>query len=104
MEKFISGVVGALGGCVVAGVVIFSGLQARHPNLLFAVTGTAGAIGGVSAHEAVTRYRRLTRQNAIAPHEFERAIGRISERYALTPDRENVLVALELLRGEINGK
>jgi hypothetical protein len=80
------------------------GLQSRYWQTLITInvlTGLGGAIGG---NAALTTYRRATRQREIKPAELDQAIGVISERYALNPDKQQVLIALQELKGAIDDR
>ncbi|WP_088893170.1 hypothetical protein [Leptolyngbya ohadii] len=102
IDRLIQGSIGAAVGFIAAGVVTVSGLQVRNFNLLATITSITGSTAALAAGEASKAYRRAIRQQAITPAQLDRAIGAISERYALTPDQTSVLVALQELKGEIN--
>lgn len=78
------------------------GLQSRYWQTLITInvlTGLGGAIGG---NAALTTYRRATRQREIKPSELDRAIGIILERHAQSPDRQQILIALNEVKGAID--
>ena len=78
------------------------GLQSRYWSTLTTInvlTGLGGAIGG---NAALTAYRRATRQREIKPSELDRAIGAVSERYASAPDKLQILIALNEVKGAID--
>ncbi|WP_088895034.1 hypothetical protein [Leptolyngbya ohadii] len=102
IDRFIQGSIGAGIGFIAAGVVMVSGLQVRNFRLLATITTSTGVIAALAAGEGSKAYRRAIRQQSITPAQLDRAIGAISERYSLTPDRQQVLVALQELRGEVN--
>jgi hypothetical protein len=71
------------------------GLQSRYWQTLATVniaTGVTSALVGAS----VTKKLKPNTQK------IDRAIGRISERYSLSPDSHQVLIALEELRQEVD--
>lgn len=102
IDRLIQGSIGAGTGFIVAGIVMMSGLQVRNFRLLATITTSTGAIAALAAGAGSKAYKRAIRQQAITPAQLDRAIGAISERYALTPDRQQVLIALQELKGEIN--
>lgn len=102
MERLLLSGVGVVAGLSVTALSGLLGLQSSHWNTLATINALAGVSGALTGHEVVTRYRKATRQQAIAPAEIDRAVGVISERYALKPSHEQILVALQELRGEVN--
>lgn len=93
---------GSLAGLVVSVVCALAGLQVRYLNLFITINCISAVGGAVAGVEVVSRYRKATQRRAIAPDEIDRAIGAISERYALSPDRQQVLIALQEFKAEVS--
>lgn len=101
VERFLQVCTGSAVGFAFAVLCIVSGLQVKAKPLLFTLcigTGITSALVTGHVTKALGKDKR-----AIAPQELSKAIGAISERYALSPDRQQILVALQELKGELNG-
>ena len=82
----------------------FLGLQSRHWTTLTTINVGVGITAALSGSAALRHYARSTQQQSIQPSDLDRAIGAVSERYALEADRASVLTALYELRDEVYGK
>jgi hypothetical protein len=100
VERFLQVCTGASVGFIFAALCIISGLQVKAKPLLFTIcigTGITSALATGQVTKAIGKDKR-----AIAPQEIDKAIGAISERYALSHDRQQILVALQELKGELH--
>ncbi|MDF0552196.1 hypothetical protein [Kamptonema sp. UHCC 0994] len=86
---------GGIAGISVGVIVIFAQLQSSYYATLLTICGVSGA-AGANASYAIGK-----RKKGIGNPEIERAIGVISERYALERNSQKVLVALEEFKEEL---
>ncbi|HEY9663363.1 MAG TPA: hypothetical protein V6C65_33365 [Allocoleopsis sp.] len=80
------------------------GLQSRNWSTLATINVSVGVAAALTGSTVVKHYRQATQQQSIQPSDLDRAIGAVSERYALEADRTSVLTALYELRDEVHGK
>ena len=95
---------GAGVGLVTTVLCAFLGLQSRHWSTLMTINVGVGVAAALSGNAALKHYARSLKQYPIQPSDLDRAIGAISERYALEADRASILTALYELRDEVYGK
>lgn len=100
VERFLQVCTGSAVGFGFALLCIISGLQVKAKPLLFTLcisTGITSALATGQVTKAIAKDRR-----GIAPRDIDKAIGAISERYALSPDKQQILIALQEFKGEID--
>ena len=103
MQKLIVVLAGAGVGIAATALCFLLGLQSGFFKTLATFNLVTSVTAALAGEAAAGRYRRRIKQDSLTRLEVERAIGAIGERYALNPGRQNVLIALEELRGELDG-
>lgn len=89
------------GGCCGVAITAFCwllGLQSSYWKTLMTINISTGAIAGLAGSEAT---QKLRQRRSIDSQRIDRAIGAISERYALAPDKTQILIALEEFKDEL---
>jgi hypothetical protein len=98
MQKLLLAGIGIGAGFGVTLLCWLTGLQNTHFTLLWMINSAAG-ISSALCTEALLKHRR--RQRYLTRSELDQAIGALSERYALKPGHEQVLIALHELKNEV---
>lgn len=99
VERFLQVCTGSAVGFSFALLCVVSGLQVKAKPLLFTLcigTGITSALATGQVTKAIGKDRR-----GIASRDIDKAIGAISERYALNPDKQQILIALQEFRGAL---
>jgi hypothetical protein len=98
MQKILLALSGTAAGISITVLCALLGLQSNYFGTLVTInilTGIGGAFGGQAAIARQKTKRYVTHS------QLDRAIGAISERYAMNPDRQQILVALQEIKGEL---
>ena len=80
------------------------GLQSRHWSTFATINVSVGVVAALTGNAALKQYRQTTKQQPIQASDLDRAIGAVSERYALEADKTQIMAALYELRDEVYGK
>ncbi|NET36960.1 MAG: hypothetical protein F6K19_33865 [Cyanothece sp. SIO1E1] len=102
MPKIILALAGAGTGGVATILCVLLGLQANYFKTLATVNILTGLCASLVGNAALTTYRKHTHPKTITRLEIERATGVLNERYALRPNAEEIAVALEEFKHELN--
>ena len=101
MQKLIVILAGVGVGIAATALCFLLGLQSSGFESVAACTLATSIAAALAGDAAADCYRRRIKQDSFTRLEVERAIGAVSDRYALNPN-QNVLIALEMLRGMLD--
>lgn len=95
-EVLLATVAGAMIGISATALCWVAGLQRNNLGTLFVVIWIPSTLSFISGLDAGKKSK------GISPQKLQQAIGKVSERYALKPTHQDVLVALNELGSEVS--